>query len=169
MAEGKKKKSHRPRQAGAKANKKKEKKARRDGTAGSAKGQNPKAFGRSSAGITARIQQARKAEIQERKLHVPLVDRSYAAEEPPPIVVAVVVGSQSRLEDSPRSRCRLRGTAWPHLVILMSGVGFIQGPPGVGETTLIKSLVKHYTRHVLSEVRGPINCISGKVLPVLGI
>jgi ribosome biogenesis protein BMS1 len=90
MAEGKKQKTHRPRQAGAKANKKKEKKSRRDGTA-STKGQNPKAFGRSSSGQTARVQQARKAEMQEKKLHVPLVDRSYAADEPPPIVVAVVV------------------------------------------------------------------------------
>ncbi|KAJ1480647.1 hypothetical protein T484DRAFT_1626822 [Baffinella frigidus] len=121
----KKQKTHRPRQAGAKANKKKEKKSRRDGTA-STKGQNPKAFGRSSAGVTARVQQSRKAEMQEKKLHVPLIDRSYAADEPPPIVVAVV------------------------------------GPPGVGKTTLIKSLVKHYTRHVLSEVRGPINIVSGK-------
>lgn len=38
----------------------------------------------------------------------------------------------------------------------------IQGPPGVGKTTLIKSLVKHYTRHNLSQVRGPINIVSGK-------
>ena len=37
-----------------------------------------------------------------------------------------------------------------------------QGPPGVGKTTLIKSLVKHYTRHNLSNVRGPINIVSGK-------
>jgi hypothetical protein len=37
-----------------------------------------------------------------------------------------------------------------------------QGPPGVGKTTLIKSLVKHYTRHNLSQVRGPINIVAGK-------
>ena len=38
----------------------------------------------------------------------------------------------------------------------------VQGPPGVGKTTLIKSLVKHYTRHNLSQVRGPISIVSGK-------
>ena len=90
MAEGKKKKSHHARQSGTKAKKKQAKKERRDGKA-VPKGQNPKAFGRSSAGLTARIQQRRKAEIQERKLHVPLIDRSYTAKEPPPYVVAVVV------------------------------------------------------------------------------
>jgi ribosome biogenesis protein BMS1 len=86
----KKKKQHRARQSGTKADKKQKKKDTRSGK-GKVKGQNPKAFGRSSAGITARIQQSRKAEIQERKLHAPLIDRSYAAEEPPPIVVGVVV------------------------------------------------------------------------------
>jgi ribosome biogenesis protein BMS1 len=98
MPPEKKKKQHRARQAGTKADKKQAKKDRRSGK-GKVKGQNPKAFGRSSAGITARIQQARKAEIQERKLHAPLIDRSYAAEEPPPIVVAVVV----------RELCPVRG------------------------------------------------------------
>jgi ribosome biogenesis protein BMS1 len=125
MPPEKKKKQHRARQAGTKADKKQKKKDTRSGKT-KVKGQNPKAFGRSSAGITARIQQSRKAEIQERKLHAPLIDRSYAAEEPPPVVVGVV------------------------------------GPPGVGKTTLIKSLVKHYTRHNLATVRGPINIVSGK-------
>ena len=91
MAEGKKKqKTHHARQSGTKAKKKQAKRDRREGKA-VPKGQNPKAFGRSSAGLTARVQQRRKAEIQERKLHVPLIDRSYTAKEPPPYVVAVVV------------------------------------------------------------------------------
>ncbi|KAG8935805.1 Glycoside hydrolase 2 (Mannanase, beta-galactosidase) [Tulasnella sp. 418] len=38
----------------------------------------------------------------------------------------------------------------------------IVGPPGVGKTTLIKSLVKRYTKHTLSEVKGPITVVSGK-------
>ncbi len=32
----------------------------------------------------------------------------------------------------------------------------------VGKTTLIKSLVKHYTRHNLTAVKGPITVVSGK-------
>jgi hypothetical protein len=103
MPPEKKKKQHRARQSGTKADKKQAKKDRRAGKT-NVKGQNPKAFGRSSKGITARIQQSRKAEIQERKLHAPLIDRSYAAEEPPPIVVGVVV----RL--SPRLRTRARAS-----------------------------------------------------------
>jgi hypothetical protein len=100
MPPEKKKKQHRARQSGTKADKKQAKKDRRAGKT-NVKGQNPKAFGRSSKGITARIQQSRKAEIQERKLHAPLIDRSYAAEEPPPIVVGVVV----RLSPWLRSPC----------------------------------------------------------------
>eukprot|EP00960_Hanusia_phi_P026321 746193-Hanusia_phi.AAC.6 len=110
---GDKKKSHRARQAGSKANKKKAKKERREGKT-LAKGQNPKAFGRSSAGITARIQQARKAEIHEKKLHVPLTDRSYLAEDPPPIVVAVVVRtSQGGQDDIDPIPCQALHTAQP--------------------------------------------------------
>ncbi|QRV77376.1 40S ribosome biogenesis protein Tsr1 and BMS1 C-terminal [Ceratobasidium sp. AG-Ba] len=36
------------------------------------------------------------------------------------------------------------------------------GPPGVGKTTLVKSLVKRYTKHTLSEVKGPITVVAGK-------
>jgi len=41
-------------------------------------------------------------------------------------------------------------------------VVLVQGPPACGKTTVIRSLVKHYTRHSLSEVRGPITVVSGK-------
>ncbi|CAI9757098.1 unnamed protein product [Fraxinus pennsylvanica] len=38
----------------------------------------------------------------------------------------------------------------------------VQGPPQVGKSLLIKCLVKHYTKHNLPEVRGPITIVSGK-------
>ncbi|KAL3650790.1 Glycoside hydrolase 2 (Mannanase, beta-galactosidase) [Castilleja foliolosa] len=38
----------------------------------------------------------------------------------------------------------------------------VQGPPQVGKSLLIKSLVKHYTKHNLPEVRGPLTIVSGK-------
>ena len=41
-------------------------------------------------------------------------------------------------------------------------VVLVQGPPGCGKTTVIRSLVKHYTRHSMSEVKGPVTVVSGK-------
>jgi ribosome biogenesis protein BMS1 len=38
----------------------------------------------------------------------------------------------------------------------------IVGPPGVGKTTLIKSLVRRYTKQTLTEVKGPVTVVSGK-------
>ncbi|WVZ24117.1 hypothetical protein V8G54_002661 [Vigna mungo] len=38
----------------------------------------------------------------------------------------------------------------------------VKGPPQVGKSLLIKSLVKHYTKHNLPHVRGPIIIVSGK-------
>jgi len=38
----------------------------------------------------------------------------------------------------------------------------VHGPPGVGKTTLIKGLIKHYTRQDVREVKGPITLIAGK-------
>ncbi|KAJ7758562.1 GTP binding protein [Mycena maculata] len=38
----------------------------------------------------------------------------------------------------------------------------IVGPPGVGKTTLLKSLVRRYTKQTLNEVKGPVTVVSGK-------
>ncbi|TFK48648.1 DUF663-domain-containing protein [Heliocybe sulcata] len=38
----------------------------------------------------------------------------------------------------------------------------IVGPPGVGKTTLLKSLVRRYTKQTLSDVKGPVTVVSGK-------
>jgi len=86
-------------------------------------GFNEKAFAPRS-GRRAEKQGRRKAEKDQTRLHVPLVDRT-PTDVPPPVVIVIV------------------------------------GPPGVGKTTLVKSLIKRFTKHTLSEVKGPITVVSG--------
>jgi len=38
----------------------------------------------------------------------------------------------------------------------------IVGPPGVGKSTLLRSLVRRFTKHNLNEPQGPITVVSGK-------
>eukprot|EP00754_Rhynchopus_humris_P028955 Rhum_TRINITY_DN15185_c6_g2::Rhum_TRINITY_DN15185_c6_g2_i1::g.142881::m.142881/K14569/BMS1; ribosome biogenesis protein BMS1 len=38
----------------------------------------------------------------------------------------------------------------------------VVGPPGCGKSTLIRSLVKQYTKQNLTSVKGPITCVAGK-------
>lgn len=83
-----------------------------------------KAFAPKS-GRRAEQQGRRKAELDQTRLHVPLVDRT-PQDEPPPVIVAIV------------------------------------GPPGVGKTTLLKSLVRRYTKQTLTDAKGPITVVSGK-------
>ncbi|KAG4973892.1 hypothetical protein JHK87_030713 [Glycine soja] len=122
-------KSHRTRQSGAKTNKKKKTKKKQKQNPDDAggledpKNRNPKAFAFTSSNKAKRLQ-SRAVEKEQRRLHVPVIDRSY--DEPAPYVVVV------------------------------------QGPPQVGKSLLIKSLVKHYTKHNLPDVRGPITIVSGK-------
>ncbi|KAG5536403.1 hypothetical protein RHGRI_023991 [Rhododendron griersonianum] len=113
-------KSHRSHQSGAKAEKKKSKNKH---GGGDQKQHNPKAFAFSST-VKAKRLQSRATEKEQRRLHVPTIDRSTG--EPAPYVVVV------------------------------------QGPPQVGKSLLIKCLVKHYTKHNLPDVRGPITIVSGK-------
>lgn len=87
------------------------------------KQRNPKAFA-INAPKSAERRFRRKQDIEEKRYHIPLVDRTPT--EPPPIVVAVV------------------------------------GPPQVGKSTLIKSLVKHWSKHSLASASGPITVVCGK-------
>ncbi|KAJ2235333.1 Glycoside hydrolase 2 (Mannanase, beta-galactosidase) [Coemansia sp. RSA 485] len=111
-------KAHRVHKAGASAKKKLVEKKKKN-----AEKNNPKAFAIQSAQKAERMAR-RKAELDEKKYHVPMADRTPTI--PPPLVVAVV------------------------------------GPPQCGKTTLIKSLVRRYTKHTLSEIRGPVTVVSGK-------
>jgi ribosome biogenesis protein BMS1 len=38
----------------------------------------------------------------------------------------------------------------------------VVGPPKSGKSTLVASLVKHYTKQSISEPKGPITLVSGK-------
>lgn len=38
----------------------------------------------------------------------------------------------------------------------------VQGPPKVGKSTLIRSMVKHYTKQNITEIKGPITVVTGK-------
>lgn len=70
-------------------------------------------------------QAMRTADISQKKLHVPMVDRT-PDEAPPPVIVAVM------------------------------------GPPGTGKSTLIKSLVRRYSKYTVSQITGPITVVAGK-------
>ena len=41
-------------------------------------------------------------------------------------------------------------------------VVLVHGPPGAGKTTLIKALVKHYTRQSVADPRGPVTVVAGR-------
>jgi ribosome biogenesis protein BMS1 len=77
------------------------------------------------SGRRAEKQGRRNAELDQSRLHVPLVNRT-PDDQPPPVVVAVV------------------------------------GPPGVGKSTLVKSLVRRYTKQTMNEIKGPVTVVSGK-------
>lgn len=115
-------KSHRSRQSGPSARKKSiTDKKKRDITED--KKQNPKAFAFNST-VKAKRLQSRASEKEQRRLHIPTIDRTTG--EPAPYVIVV------------------------------------HGPPQVGKSLLIKSLVKHYTKHNIPDVRGPLTIVSGK-------
>jgi ribosome biogenesis protein BMS1 len=78
-----------------------------------------------SSGRSALRLSQRKSQKLERKLHVPIADRTVEGSEPPLVIV-------------------------------------VTGPPGAGKTTLIKSLVRKYTKHSITSVMGPVTVVAGK-------
>jgi ribosome biogenesis protein BMS1 len=38
----------------------------------------------------------------------------------------------------------------------------IVGPPGVGKTTLMKSLIRRYSKQTLNDIKGPVTVVAGK-------
>lgn len=38
----------------------------------------------------------------------------------------------------------------------------VVGPEGVGKTTLMRSLIRKFTKHTLAEIRGPVTVVSGE-------
>ncbi|XP_017128232.1 ribosome biogenesis protein BMS1 homolog [Drosophila elegans] len=121
-----KRKQHRARQSGVKADKKKLK-AKKDSNQKdpelTARQRNPKAFAINSAQRAERNFR-RKEDITAKKQHIPIVDQT--PDVPPPVLIAVV------------------------------------GPPKVGKTTLIKDLIKSFTRTNVTEIKGPITIVTSK-------
>ncbi|CAN6902885.1 unnamed protein product, partial [Brassica oleracea] len=114
-------KSHRNPKSGPTMKKKSENDKKKRGVPDN-KQQNPRAFSFTSAD-KAKILKLHAAEKEQKRIHLPTIDRNYG--DPPPFVVVV------------------------------------QGPPGVGKSLVIKSLVKHFTHQNVPEVRGPITIVQG--------
>ncbi|CAO1614615.1 unnamed protein product [Jaminaea pallidilutea] len=85
---------------------------------------NQKAFVNSSPGAALKAG-LRKAELDQKRLHVPQISRT-SEDEAPPVIIAVA------------------------------------GPQGVGKTTLMRSLIRRFTKHSLKDIRGPVTVVSGK-------
>ncbi|KAH8406806.1 hypothetical protein KR222_003835 [Zaprionus bogoriensis] len=121
-----KRKQHRARQSGVKADKKKLK-AKKDSNQKepelTARQRNPKAFAINSAQRAERNFR-RKEDLTAKKQHIPVVDQT--PDEPPPVLIAVV------------------------------------GPPKVGKTTLIRNLIKSFTRTNVTDIKGPITIVTSK-------
>jgi ribosome biogenesis protein BMS1 len=101
---------------------------------------NPKAFIGSSFRSADKAAR-RTADKDERRLHVPLVNRNPEERK--------VTGQKGKGMDE--------GALPPPPIV----VGIV-GPPGVGKSTLLKSLVKRFTKHNLNQPQGPITVVSGK-------
>lgn len=106
------------------------------------RGKNPKAFAPQS-GRRAEKQARRNVEKDQSKLHVPLPDRTFGVR--PSHQNSKQASNPNLPDDSP-----------PPVIVA------VMGPPGVGKTTLIRSLVRRYTKHTLSEIKGPVTVVAGK-------
>lgn len=119
---------------------------------------------------------------------MPVVDRSSG--EPPPFVIVVqgppqvfVIGVNQIIFGTGNDHCEMfdsrfwklicqnpcSGGCVRHTRASLKGMDWllilnVRFSTQVGKTLLIKSLVKHYTKHNLSDIRGPITVVSGEGL-----
>ncbi|KDE08217.1 hypothetical protein MVLG_01484 [Microbotryum lychnidis-dioicae p1A1 Lamole] len=103
--------------------------------AGPAKGQNPKAFVPSSF-RRAEKQGRRNVEKDQTRLHVPAVDRTFGG-------------------TSGQGGKDVEGEVPPVIVAVI-------GPQGVGKSTLVRSMVRRYTKNTLADIKGPVTVVTGK-------
>ncbi|KAM0793215.1 hypothetical protein ACM66B_000683 [Microbotryomycetes sp. NB124-2] len=99
------------------------------------KGNNPKAFTNASF-RRAEKDARRNVEKDQTRLHVPAIDRTFNGS-------AGQGGKQ------------FEGVVPPVIVAVM-------GPQGVGKSTLVRSLVRRYTKNTLPDIKGPVTVVSGK-------
>ncbi|KAK8865986.1 hypothetical protein IAR55_001136 [Kwoniella newhampshirensis] len=104
------------------------------------KNYNPKAFIGASFRSADRAAR-RTAEKDQKRLHVPLVNRN----------------PEERKVTAEKGKGMDEGRLPPPPIV----VGIV-GPPGVGKSTLMRSLVRRFTKHNLSQPQGPVTVVSGK-------
>ena len=133
-------KAHRARKAGSKAKKKKDKKKKKEVAAGE--------DGRDGGGSAPKTLTKEQQRINNPKAFG---------------VKSSLRARQSRARKADKEQKRLHAPVLdktpeepPPMVVL------VHGPPGVGKSTVIKSLVKHYARQNITDTKGPISVISGK-------
>jgi ribosome biogenesis protein BMS1 len=117
--------------------KKKDLKQKRDGSR--VDRHNPRAFSVANIVRTKRNLQ-RNADRSQQKEYVPLHDRRA------PLTPTTTEDGTTMITHTPPP---------PSIVVVM-------GPPGVGKSTLIRSLVKCYAQHNLTTITGPITVVTGK-------
>lgn len=105
---------------------------------------NPKAFNVANIGRTKKLQQRNLDRAQQKEL-VPLTNRQEAEDTSPPTVV-VVMGPKGLL---------LFINLFLHYLMTIDLLG-------VGKTTLIRSLVKIFTKQNLVDAKGPITILAGR-------
>ncbi|KDN52081.1 DUF663-domain-containing protein [Tilletiaria anomala UBC 951] len=118
------------------------------------KGNDPRAF-ISANPRTAHKQILRNAEKDQKRLHVPLVSRGPSLNPFPQ--QAKASKTQGASDADTESGAVVEPPPPPPPVIVA-----VVGPQGVGKSTLVRSLVRRYTKHTVANIQGPVTVVSGK-------
>jgi ribosome biogenesis protein BMS1 len=97
----------------------------------------------SQSGAKAARNARRKADKDQAKLHVPAIDRTFGGYAQGTAAQSSMLGAAASDEGPP-----------PVIVAII-------GPPGVGKTTLIRSMVRRYTKSTMTDIKGPVTIVSG--------